>query len=92
MRTASAEEVGAEFHAYLRATAKGPVVVTRNAKPVAVLMSLDDPDELERITMSHSKKLQRIVRASQRQIDQGKGLSSQQFWREVEEMRKKKKA
>jgi len=88
MKTASAEEVGAQFDAYLKATAKGPVVVTRNAKPVAVLLSVKDPDEIERIAMSRSKKLRKILQKSQAQIEKGKGIPHEQFWREIEQMRK----
>jgi len=36
MKIASAEEVHAQFDAYLNATAKGTIIVTCTAKPVAV--------------------------------------------------------
>jgi prevent-host-death family protein len=84
----SAEEVRAQFDAYLKATAKGPVVVTRNAKPVAVLLSVKDRDEIERMAMSRSKKLRKILQKSQAQIKKGKGIPHEQFWREIEQMRK----
>jgi len=88
VKTASAEEVRAQFDAYLKATAKGPVVVTRNAKPIAVLLSVKDRDEIERMAMSRSKKLRKILQKSQAQIKKGKGIPHEQFWREIEEMRK----
>jgi prevent-host-death family protein len=88
MKTASAEEVRAHFDAYLKATVRGPVVVTRNAKPVAVLLSVKDPDEIERIAMSQSKKLRSILQTSQRQIAKGKGIAQEEFWQQVEQMRK----
>jgi prevent-host-death family protein len=89
MKTASAEEVRAEFDAYLKATDKGPVVVTRNAKPVAVLLSVKDPEEIERMAMSQSKKLRKILQKSQAQIAKGRGIPEQEFWRQVERMRKR---
>ena len=89
MKTASAEEVQAQFDAYLKATVKGPVVVTRNAKPVAVLLSVKDPDEIERIAMSQSKKLRRILQTSRAQIAKGKGVPEEEFWRQVDPMRKR---
>lgn len=89
MTTASAEEVGAQFDSYLKATVKGPVVVTRNAKPVAVILSVKDPDEIERMAMSQSKELRKILRTSRKQIEQGKGIPQEQFWRKVERMRKR---
>jgi prevent-host-death family protein len=87
MKTATAEEVRRDFDAYLKAAAKGPVVVTRNAKPIAVLVSVKDADEIERIAMSRSKKLRRVLQRSERQIAQGKGIPEDQFWRQVQEMR-----
>lgn len=89
MKTASVEEIGAKFNEYVKATNKGPVVVTRNAKPVAVLLSVKDPDEIERIAMSHSKKLRRILEKGRRQIAEGKGIPEEEFWRQVEQMRKR---
>jgi len=91
MKTASAEEVQAGFDAYLKATDKGPVVITRNAKPVAVLLSVKDPDEIERLAMSKSKKLRRILQTSRAQIAKGKGIPAEEFWRQVEGMRKRQR-
>jgi prevent-host-death family protein len=88
MTTASAEEIRAKFNTFLKATDKGPVVVTRNAKPVAVMLSLKDPDEIERLAMSQSKKLRRILETSRKQIAKGKGIPHEEFWRQVERMRK----
>jgi prevent-host-death family protein len=90
MKTASAEEVQAQFDTYLKATIKGPIVVTRNAKPIAVLLCVKDADEVERIAMSQSKKLRKILQTSQRQIEKGKGIPNGRFWREIEQMRKGK--
>ena len=89
MKTASAEEVRAQFDAYLKAADKGPVIVTRNAKPVAVLISVKDPEEIERLAMSQSKKLRRILQTSRAQIAKGKGIAQEEFWRQVEKMRKR---
>ena len=86
MKTASAEEVRAEFDAYLKATAKGPVVVTRNGKPVAVLLSVKDAEEIEGLDMSQSKKLRKTLQKGRAQVAKGRGIE-QEFWRQVERMR-----
>jgi prevent-host-death family protein len=92
MKTASAEEVRAEFDAYLKATAKGPVVITRNGKPVAVLLSAKDAEEIERMAIGQSNKLHKILKKSRTQIAKGKGISEQEFWRQVVRMRKRQKS
>ena len=48
MKIASIAEVKANLSAYVRASAESPVIVTRNGKPVAVLICPSDDDELER--------------------------------------------
>ena len=88
MKTVSAEKVQAKFPAYLRAAAKGPVVVTRNAKPVALLISLKNADEIERWAMSNCPKLRKLLDASLAAIEAGKGIPHDRFWKEIEEMRK----
>ena len=49
MKVASAAEVKSHFSAYLKASAEGPVIVTLKGKAVAVLVSVNDEDELERL-------------------------------------------
>jgi prevent-host-death family protein len=46
MKIAPVVEVKAKFSAYLEECKAGPVVVTKNGKPVAVLLSVVDEDEL----------------------------------------------
>src|SRR5439155_22837068 len=53
MKIASVAEVKARLSAYLRASAEGPVVVTRNGKAVAVLLGVHDDEELERLILAH---------------------------------------
>ncbi len=57
MKIASVAEVKARLSAYLKASATGPVVVTRNGKAVAVLLGVSDDEELERLVLAHSRKL-----------------------------------
>jgi antitoxin (DNA-binding transcriptional repressor) of toxin-antitoxin stability system len=60
------------------------VVVTRNGKPVAVLLAVTDEDELERLMLAHSPKFQAILEKSRRQIEETGGIPHDVFWREVE--------
>ena len=52
MGIASVAEVKSQFSAFLKSSAGGPVVVTRNGKPVAVLVGIEDEDEIERLPMA----------------------------------------
>ncbi len=44
-----------------------------------------DEDELERWQMAHSKPLQAILDAAHERIQQGHGLSAEEFWARVKE-------
>jgi|SRR5947209_2205887 len=84
MKIASVADVKARLSAYLRESEEGPVIVTRNGKPVAVLLAVTDEDELERLLLAHSPKFQAILEKSRRQIDETGGIPHDVFWREVE--------
>src|ERR1700687_2392213 len=84
MKTASVADVKARVSAYLKESEKGPVIVTRNGKAVAVLLAVTDEDELERLILAHSPKFQALLDKSRRQIEETGGIPHDVFWREVE--------
>jgi prevent-host-death family protein len=84
METASVTDFKAHLSAYLKAAEQGPVVITRNGKPVAVLVPAGDEDDLERLLMAHSPKLQAILEASRERFRAGEGIPHERFWQEVE--------
>jgi prevent-host-death family protein len=84
MKIAPVAEVKARFSAYIKASVEGPIVVTRHGKPVAVLLSLDDENELERLVLGYSPKFRAILDASRQHIEETGGLEHEEFWRQVE--------
>ena len=84
MKTASVEQVNARLNEYLKATENGPLVITRNDRPIAVMFAVEDQDDLERLMMANSPALQAILGAARKRIRDGKGLSSEEFWKAVE--------
>ena len=44
-----------------------------------------DEEELERILLAYSPKLQRILRKAEKQIQEGKGIRHEEFWQEFED-------
>jgi len=91
MKIASVANVKARLSEYLNASAKGPVVVTRNGKAVAVLVGVEDDDEVERMLMAHSRKLRSILEAADRRIDEGAGISHKDFWGQVKVRNRRRK-
>ena len=87
MKIASVAEIKSQFSAFLKASEAGPVVVTRNGRPVAVIVGIQDEDEIERLLMAYSPRLQAILEVSRKQIREGDVLSHEEFWKEVEASR-----
>ena len=84
MNVATQNEVAANFGEYVKATKKGPVVITNKGKPVAVLLRSESEDDLERLLMGHSAKLQSLLEAARRRFREGRGIPHETFWKEVE--------
>lgn len=84
MKIASVAEVKAKFSGYLKASEEGPVVVTKNGRPVAVLLSVTDEEEIERLMLAYSPKFRSILEVAERQAREGQGMQHEDFWREVE--------
>jgi prevent-host-death family protein len=84
MKIASVAEIKAQFSAFLKASEGGPVVVTRNGRPVAVIVGVQDEDEIERLLMAYSPHLRAILDRSRRQFREGKWLGEEEFWSQFE--------
>ena len=84
MKIASVADVKAKFSGYIKASEEGPVVVTKNGKPVALLLSVKDEDEIERLLLAYSPKFKSIMQVAERQVREGKGIKHEDFWREIE--------
>jgi prevent-host-death family protein len=80
VKIVSVAEVKARLSAYLKASEEGPVIVTRNGKPVAVLLSIPDEEELERLVLAYSPRFQSILKNARQQIRDGDGIPHEAFW------------
>lgn len=83
MKIASIAEIKAKLSAYVKASEESPVVVTRNGRAVAVLVTPQDEDDLERLIFAYSTRLQRLLETSNASIESGKGIPHGAFWRDI---------
>ncbi len=92
MRIAPLADVKARLSAYLEQCEKeGPVVITRNGRPVAILLAPVDEDDLEGLLLARSPRFQALLEKSRRTIRSGKGLTHKEFWRAVAQRHKSDK-
>jgi prevent-host-death family protein len=87
MKTASAAKMAAQFDDFLEASRQQPVLVTRNGKPVAVLLAVQDKAEAERLASSRARSLRSVFQEAHEQLQQARGIPHDKFWREVEQSR-----
>lgn len=92
MKIASVAEIKSQFSAFLKASEGGPVVVTRNGRPVAVIVGVQDEDEIERLLMAYSPQLRAILDRSRQQFRDGQWLSEEAFWSQFEHAKPSKES
>lgn len=84
MRIASVADMKAHFSAFLKESAKGPVIITRNGKPTAVLLNVEDEDELEGLVLAYSPKFRALLQAARDEVRISGGIPHDEFWRQVD--------
>ncbi len=87
MKTASAAKIAAQFDDYLEASREQPVLITRNGKPIAVLLAVEDKADAEQLAVGRPRSLRSIFEEAHDQIQKGDGIPHDQFWEEVEKAR-----
>src|SRR5258708_859201 len=92
MKIASVAEIKSQFSAFLKASESGPVVVTRNGRAVAVIVGVQDEDEIERLLMAYSPQLRAVVDRSRQQFRDGEWLGEEEFWSQFEEAKPPKRS
>ena len=90
MKIASVAEVKSQFSAFLKASEGGPVVVTRNGRPVAVIVGVQDEDEIERLLMAYSPQLRPSWSAPASSSARGSGSAKRNSGRNSRKRRRPK--
>jgi prevent-host-death family protein len=81
MKIAPVAEVEMYFGTYLKQCQDGPVIVTEeNGRPVAVLISVPEDDDLERLILAYTPRFRRLLDAAERRIQQTGGIRHEDFW------------
>ena len=84
MKIAPVAEIKAQFSSYVKEAADGPVVVTKNGKPVAVLLGITDEDEIERLLLGYSPKFQAMLSEASERIRTTGGIPHDEFWQQLD--------
>ena len=81
MKIAPVADVKARFSKYLEECVEGPVVVTKNGRPTAVLVAVSDEEELERLVLAHTPRFAALLDAAHDRIKKSGGVKHEDFWK-----------
>lgn len=84
MNIAPLADVKARFSAYIKQLQTSPVIITKNGKPVAVMMGISDEDDLERVMLAVSPKFQALLDKAEKRIQETGGISHDDVWSQIE--------
>ena len=84
MKITPVAKMKAHLSAYLKESENGPIIVTKNGKPVAVLLGITDEEEIERLVLAYSPRFQAILTHGRQQIQKTGGIAHNDFWQEIE--------
>jgi antitoxin (DNA-binding transcriptional repressor) of toxin-antitoxin stability system len=59
-------------------------VITRNGKAIAVILPIEDEDELERLVVAYSRQFQSIIQTARQEIAIGSGIAHDDFWDDID--------
>lgn len=84
MNIAPLADVKARFSAYIKQLQTAPVIVTKNGRPVAVMMGISDQDDLERLMLAISPKFQALLDKAEERIQETGGIGHDEVWAQIE--------
>lgn len=79
MKIAPVADIKARISSYLDQVGNGPVIITRNGRPVAALVAITGEDDLERLVLAHTPRLRALLDAAAERIKQGGGIPHDEF-------------
>jgi len=68
MKIAPLAEVKDHFSAYIDESRESPVVVTRNGRPVAMIISIADEDDLDSLLLAHNPRFVQLLEAARQRV------------------------
>jgi prevent-host-death family protein len=92
MKIAPLADVKARLSAYLdQVETEGPIIITRNGKPAAVLLAPTDDEDLERLILAHSPRFKAILDKSRESLKAGNVVAHDEFWQTAAKRQKAKR-
>jgi prevent-host-death family protein len=75
MKIAPLAEVKDRFSAYIDESRNAPIVVTRNGKPVAMIIGIEDEDDLDALLLVHNPRFVQLLEEARQRVRSTGGVS-----------------
>ena len=88
MKIAPLAEVKDRFSAYIDESRESPVVVTRNGRPVAMIIAIEDEDDLDALLLAHNPRFVQLLEEARQRVRVTGGLSPAELRRRLDSLDK----
>ncbi|MBV7335297.1 type II toxin-antitoxin system Phd/YefM family antitoxin [Chloroflexi bacterium TSY] len=85
MKIAPLAEVKDRFSAYIDDSNESPVVVTRNGRPVAILIGIEDAEDLDSLLLVHNPRFLQLLDEARQRVRITGGVPLAEFRRQLED-------
>lgn len=83
MKIAPLAEVKDRFSAYIDESHESPIIVTRNGRPVAMIIAIEDEDDLDSLLLVHDQRFLRLLEEARQRVRATGGLSLAEMRQQV---------
>lgn len=84
MKIAPLAEVKDHFSAYIDESKNSPIVVTRNGRPVAMLISITEEDDLDSLLLANNPRFVQLLEEARQRVRITGGVPLAEFRKQVE--------
>lgn len=84
MKIAPLAEVKDRFSAYIDESRESPIVVTRNGRPVAMLIAIEQEDDLDSLLLVHNPRFLQLLEEARQRVRVTGGISLAEFRRRLD--------
>jgi len=84
MKIVPLAEVKNRFSAYIDESSESPVIVTRNGRPVAMIIGVQNEDDLDSLLLAHNPRFVQLLEEARQRVRMTGGVSLADFRQHLE--------
>ena len=84
MKIAPLAEVKDRFSTYIDESRESPIIVTRNGRPVAMIVAIEDEEDLDALLLVHNPRFVQLLEEARQRVRVTGGLSLTELRRRLE--------